>query len=41
VQYLILDFAFRILELRDSVHYKMIERSDSTNPKSAIENPKL
>ena len=31
-----LDFGFRILELRNSVYYKLIERSDSTNPKSAI-----
>jgi hypothetical protein len=31
---LILDFRIWILELRNSVYFKLIERSDSTNPKS-------
>jgi len=30
----ILDFRFWILELRNSVYYTLIERSDSRNPKS-------
>jgi len=32
----ILDFGVGILDLGNSVHYKLIERSDSTNPKSEI-----
>jgi len=37
---IILDFRIWILELRNSVYFKLIERSDSTNPKSAIRNLK-
>ena len=36
---IILDFRIWILELRNSVYFKLIERSDSTNPKSKIRNP--
>ena len=32
----ILDFRNGILDLRNAVYFKMIERSDSTNPKSEI-----
>jgi len=32
----LIDFGLRILDLRNSVYYKLVERSDSTNPKSVF-----
>ncbi len=36
---MISDFGMRISDLRNAVYFKLMERSDSTNPQSAFRNP--